>query len=219
MNAPARRTGLSPVKRRQILAGARLAFGELGYQRASVDLVASRAGVGKATVYNHFGDKKALFAACYSEDADEIRDELRRSLQSVGGDLELAMRRVGEQLLRILTSSAFVSLHRHVVAEADRFPEVGETFFARGPVVVYQAIADWLERWEELGVLRLGDPRAAAVQFVLLCQGDLVVRAQLGILPSPSAAEVRATIRRAVATFLAAYRSPVGPPPRAPGRR
>jgi len=207
MSAPARRTELSAVKRRQILAGARLAFGALGYERASVDLVASRAGVGKATVYNHFGDKKALFAACYSEDADEIREELRRSLQAVGGDPVLAMRRVGEKLLRILASPAFVSLHRHAVAEADRFPEVGETFFARGPMVVYGAIAGWLKRWEELGVLRLDDPRAAAIQFVLLCQGDLVVRAQLGVLPLPSPAEVRATVRRAIRTFLAAYRA------------
>jgi AcrR family transcriptional regulator len=207
MTAPARRTELSPVKRRQILAGARLAFGELGYERASVDLVASRAGVGKATVYNHFGDKKALFAACYSEDADQVREELRRSLRVVGGDPVAAMQRVGEQLLRVLVSPAFVSLHRHAVAEADRFPEVGETFFARGPTVVYGAVAEWLERWERLGVLRLDDARAAAVQFVLLCQGDLVVRAQLGVLRRPSAAEVRATVRRAVRTFLAAHRA------------
>jgi hypothetical protein len=107
----------------------------------------------------------------------------------------------------VLTSSAFVSLHRHAVAEADRFPEVGETFFARGPSVVYGAVADWLLRWEALGVLRLDDARAAAVQFVLLCQGDLVVRAQLGILRRPPAAEIRVTVRRAVQTFLSAYRA------------
>jgi TetR/AcrR family transcriptional regulator, mexJK operon transcriptional repressor len=207
MALPARRIELSPVKRRQILEGARLAFGELGYERASVDLVAARAGVGKATVYNHFLDKKSLFAACYSEDADEVRDELRRSLRQAGGDPEIGLRRVGEKLLRILTSPAFVSLHRHAVAEADRFPEVGVTFFTRGPVVVYGAVADWLRRWEALGVLRLDDAHAAAVQFVLLCQGDLVVRAQLGVVRRPPAGEVHATIRRAVRTFLLAYRA------------
>jgi hypothetical protein len=56
-------------------------------------------------------------------------------------------------------------------------------------------------------VLRLGDARAAAVQFVLLCQGDLVVRAQLGILGRPQGGEIRATVRRAVETFLRAYRT------------
>jgi TetR/AcrR family transcriptional repressor of mexJK operon len=111
-------------------------------------------------------------------DADEVREELRPSLRVAGGDPVIAMQRVGEQLLRVLVSPAFVSLHRHAMAEADRFPEVGETFFARGPTVVYGAIAERLQHWEKLGVLR-----------------------------RPSAAEVRATVRRAVRTFLAAHRA------------
>ncbi len=199
------RAELSPLKRRQILDGARLAFGELGYERTSVDLIADRAGVAKATVYNHFDDKRALFTACFSEDADAVRDELRRSLLEIGGDPEPALQRVGEKLVRIFTSPTFVSLYRHTAAEADRFPEVGARLFARGPEVVYRAIAEWLERWEERGALRLEDARAAAVQFVLLCQGDLVVRSHLGLLHRPAAAEVRETVRRAVRTFLRAH--------------
>ena len=38
----------------QILSGARAVFAELGYERGSVDEAAARAGVSKATVYNHF---------------------------------------------------------------------------------------------------------------------------------------------------------------------
>lgn len=205
MPSHARRSELSPHKRRRILDGARLAFGQLGYERTSVDQVAARAGVAKATVYNHFDDKRALFVACFSEDADAVREELRRSLLEVGGDAEVGLRRVGEKLVRIFTSPTFVSLYRHTAAEADRFPEVGARFFARGPAVVYGAIADWLRRWEALGALRLDDPRAAAVQFVLLCQGDLVIRSQLGLLQAPGAGEVRDTVRRAVRTFLRAY--------------
>lgn len=195
----------SPAKRRQILEGARQAFGSLGYERTSVDLVASRAGVSKATVYAHFGDKKSLFVACFSEEADALRDELRRSLGAVGGDPRLALRRVGEKLVRVLISPAFVSLYRHTAAEAERFPEVGETLFARGPAVVYGAVAEWLARWEALGVLRLDDARLAAVQLVMLCQGDLVIRAQLGVRRQPSAPEVRAVVRAAVRAFLRAH--------------
>lgn len=199
------RNELSPQKRRQILEGARLSFGALGFERTSVDQIAARAGVAKATVYNHFDDKKALFLACFSEEADAVRDELRRSLLETGGDAETALQRVGERLVRIFVSPTFVSLYRHTAAEADRFPEVGARYFARGPAVVYQALADWLKGWERLGVLRLDDARAAAVQFVLLCQGDLVVRAQLGLLHRPAAGEVRDTVRRAVRTFLRAH--------------
>lgn len=205
MASPARRSELSPLKRRQILEGARLAFSEHGYDRTSVDLIAARAGVGKATVYSHFEDKKALFAICLSEEADAVRDRFRRSLLEAGGDPAVSLRRVGEELVRIFTSPTFVSLYRHTAAEADRFPGVGANLFARGPAVIYGAVAEWLKRWEALGALRLDDARSAAVQFVLLCQGDLVIRAQLGLLHRPSAAEVRDTVRRAVRTFLRAY--------------
>jgi AcrR family transcriptional regulator len=214
MALPARRTDLSPVKRRQILAGARLAFGELGYQRTSVDVVAARAGVGKATVYNHFEDKQALFLACFSEEADALREELRRSLGEAGGDPSVALRRVGEQVLRLRTliSPPFLSLYRHTVAETERFPELGEAFFERGPAVVYQAVAAWLRRWEALGALELDDAHAAAVQFVGLCQGDLVLRARLGLRPQPTRAQVRA--RSAVRSSLPAGLGPSGGPPR-----
>jgi AcrR family transcriptional regulator len=205
MALPARRADLSPQKRRQILEGARAAFNENGYERTSVDLIASRAGVSKATVYNHFEDKKALFIACFSEEADALRAELRRSLGAPQGDLRLALHRVGEKLVRLMILPANVCLYRHTTAEAAHFPEIGRTFFARGPDVVYDAMARWLEGWEAAGALALDDARAAAVQLVMLCQGELVVRAQLGIERRPPDAEVRETIRRAVRTFLSAY--------------
>lgn len=203
---PVRRPERSPAKRRQILAGARQVFSALGFERATVDLVAARAGVSKATVYGHFEDKKALWVACFAEETDAVRAELLRSFEDVGGDPEVAMRRAGERLMKVLTSAPFVSLYVHTAAEALRFPEVGASLFERGPSAVYQAVAAWLRRWEAAGALRLGDARAAAVQFIQLCHGELVIRAQLGV-SRPTPAELRATVGRGVKAFLRAYRA------------
>ncbi|HEX7621998.1 MAG TPA: TetR/AcrR family transcriptional regulator [Anaeromyxobacteraceae bacterium] len=194
----------APVKRRQILAGAREAFCELGYERASVELVAARAGVAKATVYSHFHDKKALFVACFSEHADEMREGLRAAFSEPAGELEPALQQAGEKLLAVLLSPAIVALYRHTTAEAVRFPEVGQAVFERGPAVVYDLVADYLRRWHEQGALRVDDPRAAAVQFVMLCQADLALRVHLG-LPRPAEGELRDAVRRAVRTFLRAF--------------
>jgi AcrR family transcriptional regulator len=195
----------SAAKRRQILSGAREAFAELGYERASVDLVAARAGVSKATVYNHFGDKGALFVACFSEDADEMREGLRASLEEPVDDVQVALQRLGEKLVATLVSRPIVTLYRHTIAEVARFPEIGETLFERGPAVVYEMISAYLQRWHDTGALRIDDARSAAVQFHLLCQGDLVTRAHLGVDERPSKEATRATVRRAVHTFLRAY--------------
>ncbi len=83
-----------PAKRRQILSGARQVFGELGFERASVDLIAARAGVSKATVYNHFEDKKALFVAAVVQEADEMRARFRGCLDGAGAATGLLLDRL-----------------------------------------------------------------------------------------------------------------------------
>src|SRR3546814_339202 len=46
-----------------ILDAAKRMVTEHGFDRTSMDQIASEAGVSKLTVYSHFGDKEALFAA------------------------------------------------------------------------------------------------------------------------------------------------------------
>ena len=191
------------TKRAQILAGARDAFSEMGYERTSVDLVAARAGVSKATVYNHFEDKKALFVACFSEEADAMRARLLALLEEPAGELEEALQRIGELTVTFRLSPAVDCLFRHTIAEVVRFPEVGATLYERGPRVVQGALAAYLRRWDEKGVLRIDDARSAAIQFWVMCQGDLVLRSQLGVRCAPE--EVRETVARAVRTFVRAY--------------
>ncbi|OHD14689.1 MAG: hypothetical protein A2Z96_06595 [Spirochaetes bacterium GWB1_48_6] len=51
---------LSPLEVR-IIDESRKEFEQRGYFKASVDLIAERTGIGKATVYRHFGKKATLF--------------------------------------------------------------------------------------------------------------------------------------------------------------
>src|SRR5512146_1534263 len=200
------RVGAVAAKRGQILLGARQVFGELGFERASVDLIAARAGVSKATIYNHYDDKNALFIACATQEAEELRVGLSACLAEPAGDVEHVLQRIGERTMAVFLSPSVVRLYRHIIAEAPRFPDVGRTLFDRGFSVIRDAIAAHLERWAVNGALHLDDPRAAAVQFLALCQGDLVVRSRLGILPDRVDDAMRETVRRAVSTFVRAYR-------------
>jgi TetR/AcrR family transcriptional regulator, mexJK operon transcriptional repressor len=194
-----------PAKRRQILAGARQVFGELGFERASVDLIAARAGVSKATVYNHYEDKKALFVACVVQEADEMRSCFRTCLGDSCGDVEQVLQMMGERVMGIFLSPVVVNLYRHAIAAA-HFADLGQTIFDRGPGVIHAAIAAYLEGCGRAGTLRVEDPRTAAVQFVALCQGDLVSRSRLGILAYPVEQQIRENVQRAVRTFVRAYR-------------
>lgn len=194
-------------KHRQILAGAREVFAELGFERASVDQIAARAGVSKATVYNHFQDKKTLFVACFSEEADALRAGVRCKLMrsEPTGAVAPALQAVGEHLVALALAPPIVALYRNTAAEVARFPELGALLYERGPAAMQAAVADYLRRWHDAGALVIADAHAAAIHFLILCHGDLMHRAQFGTLPEPLAPAITATVERGVAVFLASY--------------
>lgn len=57
-----RRAG-SPDTRVEILDAARRVFGDMGYDRATVRIIATEAGVDPSLIYHYFGTKDQLFAA------------------------------------------------------------------------------------------------------------------------------------------------------------
>ena len=197
---------LVSAKRRDILDGAREVFAEQGYERATVDQIAARAGVSKATVYNHFEDKQALFVAAVVETCDGLRGTIDRCGEGPVGDVEQVLRSIGEQIMMTSLSPAVVSLYRQAIAEAQSIPELGRLVFVRGTVAFQETVAAHLRRWHEAGALRIDDPRAAAIAFLALCQGDLIIRSRLGVLERPVDEQVRETVRRAVSIFVRAHR-------------
>lgn len=60
------------VRERQIVALAEALFLERGYQGASMEELARRAGVSKPVVYDLVGSKEQLFDACVARAADEL---------------------------------------------------------------------------------------------------------------------------------------------------
>jgi TetR/AcrR family transcriptional regulator, mexJK operon transcriptional repressor len=65
-----------PLKKRQILDGARQVFLLNGYARASMDEIAVQAGRSKGTLYNHFDSKDDLFRSLIHAEAERITQEM-----------------------------------------------------------------------------------------------------------------------------------------------
>ncbi|MBP7656876.1 MAG: helix-turn-helix transcriptional regulator, partial [Pseudoxanthomonas sp.] len=59
-------------KRAAILEAAKQLFAREGFNGVSMDQIAAEAGVSKLTVYSHFGDKDALFAAAVQAKCAEM---------------------------------------------------------------------------------------------------------------------------------------------------
>lgn len=59
-------------RRRQILAGARRAFGRYGYEGATVARLEKETGLSRGAIFNYFPDKWSIFYALAAEDYDKL---------------------------------------------------------------------------------------------------------------------------------------------------
>ncbi|MDQ0393217.1 TetR/AcrR family transcriptional regulator [Labrys monachus] len=171
---------LSPLragKRAAILEGARAVFLREGFGGSNMDEVAQAAGVGKQTVYRHFGTKEALFESLLGE----MCAGLFQPLAPEGRSLRDALRAIGESHVRTMTAPANLALLRIVVAEAERFPGLARRFHAAGATAPTTYVAAILLR--ETGI---SDSRAEelAATFLEMVKGPAFLRLLLGAAPS-----------------------------------
>ena len=76
-------------RRKQLVDVSRGAFAELGYEAASLEEIAERAGVSRPIIYSHFGDKHGLFEAVVSEQIDLVQRVVAKALMGPGEPREL----------------------------------------------------------------------------------------------------------------------------------
>jgi AcrR family transcriptional regulator len=67
---------------RRILKAAADVFSEVGFDGARVDQIAKRAGVNKAMIYYHIGDKEALYAQVIHDVFGYVADQVIRNIKA-----------------------------------------------------------------------------------------------------------------------------------------
>lgn len=182
--------------RAAILAGARRLFLAEGFARTSMDAVAAAIGVSKMTVYRHFRSKEALFAGIVGEMCDRIADpELARAMARL--PLRAALETFGRRSLETIFAPETLGLHRVVIAESARFPELGRMFYERGPGINVATLAAYLAG---NGETKLNPAAAArlAGEFLSLLRGYEHMRALLGLDGAPARAQRERQVARAV---------------------
>lgn len=175
--------------RKRLIQAATEAFLEEGY-RASVDRIASRAGVAKQSLYNNFANKEELFREVGSMLAEAIGEELR----------------IGRELRERSLSDKGISIYRSFHIESGRVPEMVTAIHCRVVKGLTERIGQYLAQAMERGELRRDEPSFAAEMLMsMLVHADRMKR--LGGEPrlAPEAEEVR--MRKIVDCFMSAFRS------------
>lgn len=204
-------TKRSELKRRAILDAAAELFLRQGYAATSMDQIAEHAAVSKQTVYAQFASKEALFVEMARALTHPPGDEVQAGMQELpaGKSLEQHLVAYAVRQLEIVKTPLLMQLRRLAIAEAERFPEVGQALHDAGPARAIAGLAQLFERWHREGLLQTPDPEVAATHFNWLIMADPVNRVMLlGGDALPSAAALKRHAKEAVRVFLAAYGAP-----------
>ena len=191
------------AKRRQIMAGARQVFMNLGFDGASMGEIARAAGVSKGTLYVYFTDKSHLFEAMLEE------QKLEQARSSFNFDpsqgTEETLRNFGRAYVAMMCRPEGGSAVRTVMAIAERMPDLGRRFYQNVIAFTINNLAAFLEAKVKAGDLRIDDTFLASAQFMQMCQATLFQPYIFQVKPHPSPEEMAQVVDSATRMFLAAY--------------
>lgn len=200
---PGARRRRSEKKLKQILDGARAVFREQGFAGASVDDIARRAGISKATMYRYFPDKAAIYSAVMHCDF-QVQAELV-DLQHDDMPIMQKLLTHARHHLRLILSPFMQDIFRAAVAESGRMPDFGRRFFESGPDKRRRVLAPVLAEANRRGELVVEDPDFAAFQFFSLCAAEIQFKSLFGVKQSYTEEEIEVYAATAVDTFLRAH--------------
>lgn len=188
------------TKRQVILRGAKAVFLKAGFGNATMDDIAARAGVSKMTVYRHFGSKEDLFAGLIMDLCDQIVvQDLERIFEE---QPEQALGQYARRMIDIVFGRDTIELHRIVIAESLRFPQLGKLFYETGPQVCIDVLARYFEKNRGNKRFRIATPQRTAEEFLELLRGYSHLRVLLGLEKALTKAEIEARIKAAVGHVL-----------------
>ncbi|MDJ0638977.1 MAG: TetR/AcrR family transcriptional regulator [Paracoccaceae bacterium] len=188
----------------QVLNGARTVFMRDGFEGASVDDIVREAGVSKATLYSYFPDKRLLFIEVAKCECQAQSDAAVAQVEATD-DVREALTTAAKRMTRFFMSDVGLQVHRIIVGESQRFPEIGREFYESGPARVHAILRSFLQKEVDRGNLNIEDVDLAADQFPELCKAGLHLKMVLGLREPPTNEEIDRVIDGAVDMFLCKY--------------
>jgi AcrR family transcriptional regulator len=157
-------------------------FVQRGYAATTLLDIAKKAGVATRTLYQHFGDKEAIFReVIFARDVAVVNPPVLEA----GEDLVSALRKAASYSFDVALRTRSIELMRLMIAESARFPElmskVATTIFGR----FTGNLAQLFRELAGAGLIPDGDHDQSAELFADLLLGNRTVMIYFGWLSAP----------------------------------
>lgn len=194
----------SPLIRQKILEIAGELFVSEGFGAVSMSQIAATLGGSKSTLYNHFKSKEDLFEA-YVIEAGRERFAALSEIDPRRGEADVVLYTFGRAYLGLLLSPDVLAINRLVIAEAQRFPAIGEIFYENGPRQTIGRIVSVMHALATRGLIETEDVEMAAFVYKAMTETDLYEKCLWGLVGEVDQRTIKLAVKRAVAAFLLRY--------------
>jgi TetR/AcrR family transcriptional regulator, mexJK operon transcriptional repressor len=196
MRRPAPNLSHAPALYRSVLAAGQTVFLRDGYE-ASLNSVATEAGVSRQSVFNNFGSKEKLFQEIVQSLTSEAREW---SLPEPGPDLRGALLAFARCYLAQVTSRKAIVLQRILLSGAPRLVNTMRAVHKKNYATVTAVLGNYLDSQVSAGRLRPVNTAFAAERFLSAVLGLDRIDIMLGVRPSRRQRD--SYIEEAVDSFL-----------------
>jgi len=197
--------GADPVKRGQILDGAKRVFMKLGYDAASMNDVTREAGVSKGTIYVYFQSKEDLFGALVEREKSAFDAAIRQILEE-SAHVEEGLRRYALAHAHFILDTEMIPTMRILMGVLDRMPTLCQRFFASSPTNIKVLLQDYIAAANEKGELSVEDSDLAARQFIDMSTAGYFKKRLFNDLPvRPDDKEIERVVESGLRMFMNFY--------------
>jgi len=176
------------VQREDVLATARAAFAERGFEGTTLTAIASRLGVTPAALLRHAPNKEALFKAAMDEEPQTVPLPMLFLERTRGdADPQLVLRRLAETFVPFAEARIGESIVRWQ-REAQAGATIGLALppqHAAGPRRGIAIVERYFRRAKRAGRMKMADPQAAALAFMASLQSYVFLHRVARIFDPP----------------------------------
>lgn len=191
-----------------VLEAATKIFLQHGFSASTTDMIQKEAGISKATVYNRYPNKEALFSAVIKSACSNTISQVR-AIQTSSDNIENTLSEVGLTYLNITLSPKSLALFRTVAAEAIRFPHMASAFYTAGPKAIVDIVSGHLihaANKNEINIQTIGVEQASTL-FISMLRGEAHMIGVMFPDSIPSKVQIEIWTKNAVQTFIKAFKA------------
>lgn len=172
-----------------------------GYDQTSIDAILVRSGGSKATLYAYFPTKEDLFRAVI--DGVVVNDG--RPTLDTDRDPRAMLIEFAVDLLHVIFSPRHRAVLRLIIAERERFPDLAQLYYERGPQRGHEVLVEYLDALNRKASLDLDDAAEAGEFFVGMLLHRWYKELLLLGMPTPSEVALQQRAEHVVRRFLDAF--------------